>query len=218
MPDVLVPDDLFFLSAFLLVEQPLLHLNQVYSTELDSQTVDVVNNALNSWNSIVGRLPSTLQMDKPHSSTEEEPCQGYVLHDAGGRLLNSLYLQEDWEGHLQHLKACHSMLDQAGAGQARDAALAEVLDDVEQSLLRNDRLRATGWVGAFRRALEVMQLSVPPLLKASLKLAAPAGNTADITLDDEQAAEYRQLADKIVKTLSSGDHEAYTMHRALYTS
>ncbi|MEU0027396.1 hypothetical protein [Streptomyces sp. NPDC006335] len=218
MPNVLVPDDLFFLSAFWLLERPLLQLNQVYSKELDNQTVDVVNNALNSWYSIVDRLPSTLQLDKPHSSTEEDPRQGYVLHEPGGRQLTSLYLQEDWEGHLRHLKACYSMLDQAEAGQARDTALAEVLDDVEQSLLRNDRLRATGWVGAFRRALDVMQLPVPPLLKASLKLAAPVGKTVGITLNGEQAAEYRQLADEIVNALSSGDHEAYTMHRALYTS
>ncbi|WP_406395217.1 hypothetical protein OG806_36060 [Streptomyces sp. NBC_00882] len=217
MQHVLVPDDLFFLSAFLLLEPPLLRLDQAYSKELDAQTVAVVSNALNSWYSIVDRLPSSLKLDQPQSDTGENSRQGYELHDPRGRQLTSLYLQEDWEGELQYLKTCHSMLKQAEAGQARDDALPEVLDELEESLLRNERLKATEWIEAFGRALAVMQLPVPPLLKASLKLAAPSGKTVGITLDAEQAAEYQQLADEIVSALSSGHHEAYNTHRALYT-
>jgi hypothetical protein len=218
MSDVLMPDDLFFLSKIFLLEQPLLQLEQIYGRELGEETAAVVNGALNAWNVFVDRLPTGLQLDRPQPGAEETQRQGYVLHDPRGRQLASLYLQEDREGDLDWLKACHRMLAQADAGQADDEALPEVLSDVEKNLLKSYRLSTTGWVEAFGRVLAVMQLSVPHQLKQSLKLAAPAGRTVGVTLNAEQAAEYRTLAGEIVCALSSGHPDAYNTHRALYGS
>lgn len=146
MSDVLMPDDLFFLSKIFLLEQPLLQLEQIYGRELGEETAAVVNGALNAWNVFVDRLPTGLQLDRPQPGAEETQRQGYVLHDPRGRHLASLYLQEDREGDLARLKACHQMLAQAAAGQAADEGLPEVLSDVEKTSCRaTGYRRPAGW-------------------------------------------------------------------------
>ncbi|MEU9757527.1 hypothetical protein AB0D90_31110 [Streptomyces althioticus] len=203
---VLLPDDPIFLARFFRLDKPFAELDGMYAEEIGAERAAVVRAAYDSWAELAQLLPPALQWIFPISG---EGPEGYTLDDPLGRRLQSMYIREDRGGHVATLMACQRMLSEAQLHDSSDP-LALALGDLAETY--------TDWVDDLRRAVGVLNLEVPPRLLDVFRSAAPVGPNVMVSLNADQADDYRTLCSRIVYALSAGDELGYTTHRMLYAS
>ncbi|MGY1548233.1 hypothetical protein [Streptomyces sp. MN6] len=203
---VLLPDDPIFLARFFRLDKPFAELDGLYAEEIGAERAAVVRTAYDSWAELAQLLPPALQWMFPISGDGPE---GYTLDDPLGRRLQSMYIREDRDGHVAKLMACQRMLTEAQLHDSSDP-LAMALDDLDETY--------TDWVDDLRRAVGVLNLRVPPRLLKIFRSAAPLGPTVALSLNADQADDYRTLCSRIVHALSAGDDLGHATHHMLYAS
>ncbi|MER6684640.1 hypothetical protein [Streptomyces olivaceoviridis] len=204
---VLLPDDVVFKAMWHMIEEPLLHsLYYYYLRELEPEQAEMVRSAYDSWGEIQQQLPPPLQWQElpPAGGRPRQVPQGYRLHDPRGRELMPLYAVKVGSKQLDQLEACQRMLAQATTSPA--GPLTDALDELSDDHSVED----------FRRALAVMRIPATPRLLETLRRGTPTGPDIAITLDADQAGEYRDLCRELVYRLSAGDRFTYTTHSALF--